>query len=164
LACKLAGRSWKQEGGRGVACYLYLWHPVVLCSVREVVGVVVILPGHKLQVLCFDIRDDVYKFDNIGRGGRRRNGQPKKRSAKRRSAKARVAGTGFFSFRQQKRLAAASLLGILWAKKISSSLLLEYQVQRVSLPNFFGYFGEEVACFVGALLWWRGLGVDSFFS
>ena len=102
----------KPEAGRWkwVACYLYLWHPVVSCFVREVVGVVVILPGHKLQVLCFDIRDDVYKFDNIGRGGRRRNGQPKKRSAKRRSAKARVAGTGFFSFRQQKRLAAASLL------------------------------------------------------
>src|ERR1039458_7282379 len=58
----------KLEAGRWkcVACYLYLWHPVASCFVREVVGVVVILPGHKLQVLCFDIHGYVYKFDNIG--------------------------------------------------------------------------------------------------
>ena len=47
------------------------WHPAVSCFVREVVGDVVILPGYKLQVICFDIHGDVYKLDNIGGGGRK---------------------------------------------------------------------------------------------
>jgi hypothetical protein len=42
----------------------------------------------------------------------------------------------------------------------SYPLLSEYQVERENMPNIFGIFGVEVACFHGSLLWFGGLPLD----
>jgi hypothetical protein len=39
-------------------------------------------------------------------------------------------------------------------------LLSEYQVESENMPNIFGVFGVEVACFHGSLLWFLGWPLD----
>jgi hypothetical protein len=41
-------------------------------------------------------------------------------------------------------------------------LLSEYQVDQQKLPTLLGGFGGEVVCFIEALLWICGVGVDRF--
>jgi hypothetical protein len=47
-------------------------------------------------------------------------------------------------------------------RKISLPLLSEYQVDQQKLPTLLGGFGGEVVCFIEALLWICGVGVDRF--
>jgi hypothetical protein len=43
---------------------------------------------------------------------------------------------------------------------LSYSLLSEYQVAYINVPTLLQYFGVEVVCFVGSLLWILGSALD----
>jgi hypothetical protein len=43
---------------------------------------------------------------------------------------------------------------------ISYPIVSEYQMERENMPNIFGVFGVEAACFHGSLLWFLGPPLD----
>jgi hypothetical protein len=118
--------------------------------VRRFVEVVVFLTGYKLQVLCFDIRGHVYKFDNIWRADEMR--YLSHDSALRLRGRS-ISMASLFPTRRARRSEPSGV----WkldrkGKALNIPPFLEYQVEGQSLPDLPGCFGVEMICFVGALL------------